>query len=268
MPELPEVETIRRSLQTCEGQRLNQISFHRLDIIRQKDFEPGYLEGQACTELARRGKYLEFIFPENKYVTVHLGMSGRLWKSTDPAEQQIKHVHMTAVLDSGETLIFYDPRRFGGIWLTYGPILSVQRLGIEPLSSAFQTESWWEKAQKRKASIKQVLLDQRFIAGLGNIYADESLFAAGIHPQREARSLTVQEWKILQQKIVEVLQASLSLKGTTFRDYRDGLNQKGAFQNFLKVYGKSGTPCPHCGTNLEMVRIAQRSSCFCPVCQK
>ncbi len=268
MPELPEIETIRRSLADCVGQRFLKFSFFREDIIREKTFDPQKLEGNSCVAIERRGKYLEFVFPNNRYLTIHLGMSGRLWKSHDSNEQQIKHVHMVAVLENKETLIFYDPRRFGGLWFTEGRTENVQKLGIEPFDVQFQAEFLWEKARKRNISIKQMLLDQTFIAGLGNIYADESLFAAGIHPSRAARTLTVAEWRILQQKIVEVLQASLALKGTTFRDYRDGLNQKGAFQAFLKVYGKGGEPCPNCGTPLERIRIAQRSSCYCPLCQK
>ena len=270
MPELPEVETIRRNILSCVGQSFCRVIFRRDDILKRRDFEPEQLEGAVCRAIVRRGKYLRFLFDDERQMTVHLGMSGRLWRSTDEEEQNLRHVHLILALENGEFLLFYDPRRFGGVWLTVGTPMEIQRLGIEPLDVDFNEtmQALWEKLRRRTAAVKETILNQRLIAGLGNIYADESLFRAQIHPLRPTNSLTREEWRQLGHCMKDVLEASLQNKGTTFRDYRDGLNRKGAFQDFLQVYGKAGKPCTQCGTALQTVRIAGRSSCFCPCCQQ
>jgi formamidopyrimidine-DNA glycosylase len=266
MPELPEVETIRRSMLSLQGVCVGGIQIERADIIREQAFAPELLIGQAWQAVERRGKFLSFIFAADRVMTVHLGMSGRFYIASALPEE--KHIHLVIRLEDGSLLIYQDPRRFGGIWFTSGPSGNVAALGVEPLEAAFSAAYLRQTLKGRKAAVKNLLLNQRLIAGLGNIYADEALFAAGILPDRPGGDLKAAEIRRLRQAIVQVLTDSITARGTTFRDYRDGWNQAGSFQQQLKVYGRDGKPCALCGTVIQMVRIGGRSSHYCTGCQR
>ncbi|MDD3270067.1 MAG: bifunctional DNA-formamidopyrimidine glycosylase/DNA-(apurinic or apyrimidinic site) lyase, partial [Syntrophomonadaceae bacterium] len=245
MPELPEVETIKISLQKILGSRINSIELRREDILRSREYELEEIQGKAITAVQRRGKYLLLELDKQYKLLVHMGMSGRFYLESETAQEQKAHVHILLFLDNGQRLAFQDARRFGGIWLLKDTeIFFNQRLGKEPLADDF-TAAYLKKSLKgRKIPIKTFLLNQQPVCGLGNIYVDEALFAAGIRPERIADSLTPQEVTSLHRAIRKVLRNSIEQRGTTFRDYRDGFNQKGNFQNHLKVYGKAGSPCP------------------------
>ncbi|MEN6325721.1 MAG: bifunctional DNA-formamidopyrimidine glycosylase/DNA-(apurinic or apyrimidinic site) lyase [Syntrophomonas sp.] len=268
MPELPEVETIKVSLQPIIGARVKEIELRRNDILRRQEYKLEEIEGKRIKAVERRGKYLSLVFGNHRNLVVHLGMSGRFYLENENAQEDKPHVHVLIFLDNGQRLAFQDARRFGGLWLLKdtGKFFA-ERLGKEPLADDF-TASYLQKGlQGRKIPIKAFLLNQQPVCGLGNIYVDEALFAAGIRPERPADSLTSKEAASLHRAIRKVLRNSIENRGTTFRDYRDGFNQKGNFQNHLKVYGKAGSPCPKCGQLLQKTIIAGRSSHYCKNCQ-
>lgn len=267
MPELPEVETISRSMAGNVGAGITRLEFRRVDIIRQQDFTPEKLEGKAIQAIYRRGKFLVFAFPRNHHLVVHLGMSGRLYMLDDNEEAADKHIHLVVHMNNGRRLAYQDARRFGGVWLVHDIAAFFCRMGPEPLGDEF-TPRYLEQAIKgRHTAIKNLLLDQNLIAGIGNIYADEALFAAGIRPDRTADSLTAEDIGRLWQAIREVLSSSIAARGTTFRDYRDGYNQAGGFQHQLKVYGRDDQPCSCCGEIIQKGRIGGRGTHFCSRCQ-
>jgi formamidopyrimidine-DNA glycosylase len=266
VPELPEVETIRRSLLSLKPSPIKTLHFNRRDIIREQDFAPELLEGETWRDIKRRGKFLSFIFAKTRIMTVHLGMSGRFYSS--PALPEEKHIHLVLTREDGGLLVFQDPRRFGGLWFTEGDNRAVARLGAEPLEAEFTEEYLVKILSRRQTSIKNTLLNQNLLAGLGNIYVDEALFAAGISPRRTGASLTLEEIARLHAAIIQVLTAGIEARGTTFRDYRDGLNQRGGYQHQLKVYGRGGQACLDCGTAIESLRIGGRGTHYCPNCQR
>ncbi|HEX3011480.1 MAG TPA: bifunctional DNA-formamidopyrimidine glycosylase/DNA-(apurinic or apyrimidinic site) lyase [Syntrophomonadaceae bacterium] len=268
MPELPEVETIRRSLEDIQGARIIRLQINRMDIIRQQEFEPQSICGERIAEVKRRGKFLALQLNKKQFLILHMGMTGRLYLAEEDAVLTEPHVHFIVHLDSGLKMIYQDARRFGGIWFIRDYDQFFAAMGPEPLSRQFNPAYLAEILKDRKAPVKNLLLDQHLIAGIGNIYADESLFAARIRPDRQAKTLTPDEVKRLCRAIKAVLKNSIQQRGTTFRDYRDGYNQKGGFQNFLKVYGKKNQPCPICGKILQVIRIGGRSSHFCESCQQ
>lgn len=268
MPELPEIETIRNSLETIIGTRITGTDFKRQDIIKREDFPPGSLDGMTIRSIGRRGKFLILYLEQGYYLVVHLGMSGRFYMQMDAPEIEDAHVHLIINLDDGHRLIYQDPRRFGGIRLCRDIDLVFAHMGVEPLSRQFTQRHLSDLCRGRKVAIKNLLLNQCLISGIGNIYADEALFRARVRGTRLAGSLTDSEIKRLHRAIREVLQKSIDEQGTTFRDYRDGWNQKGNFQNFLKVYGKTNQDCPTCGRAIQKEIIGGRSSHYCPHCQK
>lgn len=268
MPELPEIETIRTSLAINIGASITSIDVKRVDIMRREDFPPEELYGQAITEIRRRGKYLAFLLGNGLFMVVHLGMSGRLYMQPENEEISAPHVHFIVYLDNGRKLLYQDARRFGGIWLCRDTESIFALMGVEPLSGQFSSSYLAKIAQNRKVAIKTLLLNQQLISGIGNIYADESLFAAGIRGDRPAGSLTLAEIKRLHLAIVKVLKKSIQERGTTFRDFRDGFNQRGNFQNSLQVYGKDKQSCAVCGGIIKKEKIGGRSSHFCERCQK
>lgn len=267
MPELPEIETIKISMEVNLGACAKQIEVLRSDIIRQADFDPEELYGQTLSLISRRGKYLILTLAEGHFVVVHLGMSGRFYMMEEDAEVLEPHVHFILHLDNGRKLIYRDTRRFGGIWLSRDTTQLFAQMGVEPLSSDFTVDYLARVLQNRKTAIKTFLLNQKLISGLGNIYADEALFEARIKPDRPAASLKPREIQRLHQTIQKVLQQSIDRRGTTFRDYRDGFNQTGENQNYLNVYGRKSLPCPLCGAAIEQQKIGGRSSHYCPHCQ-
>ena len=278
MPELPEVETVVRSL---APHIVNK------KIIRAEVFYPKSIampaENLFCRRmvneefisLSRRGKYILLFCKSGCKMIVHLRMTGQLLFTTQ-AEPLHKHTIAVWHLANGEQIRFVDQRRFGRVWFLtrqkqeeqLAAILGLASLGPEPLSADFTVEYLYKALQNKKMPAKGFLLDQTNIAGLGNIYADEILFAAGIDPRRKACTLTEKEAEALHKAIRMVLGEALVKQGTTIRDYRDGLGIKGSFQDFLKVYGKEGQPCARCHKPLVHVKITGRSSCFCPDCQR
>ncbi len=268
MPELPEIETIKTSIAANLGACIKQIEVLRGDIIRQSDFEPEELIGRNITLISRRGKFLILELAGGYSVVVHLGMSGRFYMADEKMELCEPHVHFILHLDNERKLIYRDPRRFGGIWLCRDTTRIFAQMGVEPLSSEFTEKYLTRILQNRRVAIKTLLLNQKLISGLGNIYADEALFAARIKPERPASSLNLKEIKRLHRSIRKVLQLSIKRRGTTFRDYRDGFNLTGENQNFLNVYGRKELPCPLCGASIEQQKIGGRSSHFCPRCQR
>lgn len=268
MPELPEVETIRCSLLENIGAVIKDIEFRRTDIIKLQDYKPALLLGQHIRDIRRRGKYLILDLEPGYTLVVHLGMSGRFYMQDEDAQISAPHVHMIIYLDNGYKLIYMDARRFGGVRFMTDPEKIFCHMGPEPLSEEFTDSYLREVCRNRKAAIKTLLLNQNLIAGIGNIYADEALFAARIRPGRPAGSLRPAEIKRLRQAVVKVLQASIAQRGTTFRDFRDGYNKSGEFQQLLQVYGKTDCCCNICGQTLKKDIIGGRSTHYCEHCQK
>ena len=271
MPELPEVETTRRGLERyLAGQRIARVTVRdgrlRLPVPRRL---PALLEGATIKTLARRGKYLLIDCGAGTLI-IHLGMSGRLWLA-DPATPPEKHDHLDLVLANGTIVRLRDPRRFGLVlWQRGDPLRHrlLAHIGPEPLSVEFGGESLHRATRNRSAAIKQVLMDSRVVAGVGNIYANEALYRAGIHPQLAARRLTRTRCAILVEKIRETLTAAIAAGGSSLRDYVGSNGMAGNFQNEFLVYNRAGEPCPACGAKLRGIRQGQRSTFYCPSCQK
>lgn len=268
MPELPEIETIKNSLIANQGATIEAIEIKRADIVRRKDFAPEVLKNKTIKQFKRRGKYLIIVLDRCHHIIVHLGMSGRFYQIDREAEITAKHVHAVFYLNNGKKLLYEDARRFGGIYLIKNRAQFFALMGMEPLSDQFTADYLAQITQNRKIAIKSLLLTQNQVCGIGNIYADEALFAAGIRPDRAAGSLSKNEIAGLCRAIKQVLQQSIDLHGTTFRDFRDGYNQSGSFQNSLKVYGKSKENCLLCGQLITRETIGGRGSHFCARCQK
>ena len=268
MPELPEIETIRTSLEINIGARITRIEVNRADVIKREDFPAQDLCGQIIKDIKRRGKYLVLELGNGLKLVVHLGMSGRFYMLPEAEEVQAAHVHFILHLDNGTKLLYQDARRFGGIRFCNETVSLFAHMGVEPLERKFTAGYLTKICKNRQVAIKTLLLNQNLIAGIGNIYADESLFMAGIRGNRPAGSLTSVEIKRLHRAIINVLKKSIQERGTTFRDFRDGYNRSGNFQNSLQVYGKTNQPCPICGGLIKKEIIGGRSSHYCECCQK
>ncbi len=270
MPELPEVETYARELRPhLVGRRIRAVTIRWPGVVEQAapaDFAVA-LQGQQIINVARRGKYLLFPLQSGATLIVHLRMTGNLTvtSATDAADL---HTHIVLELDDGRALHFNDPRKFGRFWLTADPQTVVGNLGPEPLDGAFTAQELAARVRKRAAPIKAVLLDQTVVAGLGNIYADEVLFAARIDPRRPANSLEHGEVLRLHAAIRSVLTEAIRASGSSLRDYRPPLTARGRFQEQFQVFRRTGEPCRRCGAPIERIRLAQRSTHFCPVCQR
>ncbi len=275
MPELPEVETVRRSLLPVVLEKAIEkveIPYPRiLQHITVQDFQAQLL-GRRFLDLTRRGKYLIFDLEGELELVAHLRMTGRLIYYSDSAIARAKHTSAIFSFGSLGELRFEDVRKFGTLDLVkkgeYDQIKGLKELGVEPLSKEFTWQLLAEMTKGRSAKIKGLLLDQSKIAGLGNIYVDESLFLAKIHPERTAQSLKQVEIKRLHRAIQEVLAEAIEGQGTTLRDYRTGYGREGSFQNKLQIYGKKGEKCPRCGVDLEHKKVAGRTSHYCPACQR
>lgn len=267
MPELPEVETIRRNMLAHKGRRIVAAELLREDILRCRDYEAQRLVGRSLKDFQRRGKFLIAELDEAGCIVLHMGMSGRFYGLAEEADQALPHVHFILHLEGGHKLLYQDPRRFGGIWFCADAAALFAKMGPEPLEKDFTAQYLAAVLARRQSAVKVVLLDQQLIAGLGNIYVDEALFAAGIHPQRPAAALTPPEIKRLHKAIRQVLKQGIAMRGTSFRDYRDGFNRPGDFQNYLKVYGKAGAPCPRCGEPLQKMTLGGRGTHYCANCQ-
>ncbi|MFO7273853.1 MAG: bifunctional DNA-formamidopyrimidine glycosylase/DNA-(apurinic or apyrimidinic site) lyase [Symbiobacteriaceae bacterium] len=272
MPELPEVETVRRTLYPhVVGRRIRRVEILTPRQIYHPDPETfaADLQGAPLTDIQRRGKYLLFHLGP-RVLVAHLRMSGHLFVC-GPDRPREKHLHVVFHLDDGRELRYVDQRKFGGFHLLgpdgQGMPLGLANLGPEPLSPEFTPEALASRLHGRHTSIKAALLNQSLVAGLGNIYADEALFCARIHPAREAASLTAEEVERLHGCIRRVLLRAVERRGTTFSLYRDGEGNEGDMYDELQVFDRAGEPCPVCGTPIAKVAVAQRGTHFCPRCQ-
>ncbi|HKV30339.1 MAG TPA: bifunctional DNA-formamidopyrimidine glycosylase/DNA-(apurinic or apyrimidinic site) lyase [Candidatus Dormibacteraeota bacterium] len=291
MPELPEVETIVRDLRPqLTGRRIESLQLTRDPAIRARVVRyPSAtkfvrrLRGRTINTVLRRGKYIVMplepaptgTFAPNRalgdQVIVHLGMTGhlRVW---EPEEAPVKHTHFRAVLDGGLELRYDDPRQFGRLVVgTMDELIAARafprRLGPEPIHGDL-TEAEFERLVKaRRRPVKSALLDQSFLAGVGNIYADEACFRAGIRPSRWTHRLTVRERRALYEAIQYVLENSIAARGSSIINYVDGFGLRGSNQEKLLVYGRSGEPCLKCGTSLLGTRLAGRGTVYCRKCQ-
>jgi formamidopyrimidine-DNA glycosylase (fpg) len=267
LPELPEIETIRTTLEAVIGAGIISLEVNRTDIIKREDFPARELCGQTIKAVKRRGKYLVLELGSGSLV-VHLGMSGRFYMLPEAEEVNAPHVHFIVHLDNDTKLVYQDARRFGGIRFCSDTGSLFAHMGVEPLDRQFTADYLAKICGNRQAPIKNLLLNQNLISGIGNIYADESLFRAGIRGNRPGGSLTPEEIRRLHRAIKKVLRLGIKERGTTFRDFRDGYNKSGNFQNSLQVYGKTNQLCPVCGGVITKEIIGGRSSHYCERCQK
>lgn len=272
MPELPEVETIRLTiLPKLKGRKIvsGEILHEKmlLGISPEEFFQR--VSGRLITGLERRGKYLLLELENNLVIGLHLRMTGRLSVETSGSLLE-KAIYFRLFLDNGTELRFRDQRKFGKVFLyeREKPPLALVNLGPEPLSPEFTVSVLKERLGRRSLAIKKALLNQEIIAGIGNIYADEALFAAGIHPARPVNSLTDAEIDALYHAVRKVLNEGIEFRGTTFRDYRDGEGRAGSYQNKLRVYGQKGKICSQCGGLIHKMNFGGRGTHFCPMCQK
>jgi formamidopyrimidine-DNA glycosylase len=270
MPELPEVETTRRGIAGhLKGRRIERVTIRdrRLRWPVAVDIED-HLTGQIINRVGRRAKYLLMDTTAGSAI-MHLGMSGSLRiVNADVAVQ--KHDHYDIRLDSGDILRFNDPRRFGCLlWSTDDPATHplLIDLGPEPLTDDFSGPYLHAVSRGRKVSIKQHLMNSQIVAGVGNIYASEALFMAGIHPKRAAGRIASERLELLTRAIKAVLEKSIRVGGTTLRDYYSGNGQPGYFLQQLQVYGRDGKPCRKCGTPIRQIVLGQRSTFYCHRCQ-
>lgn len=273
MPELPEAETIVRDLRRrLPGSRITSARIPYPHILA-PNLTPHTLhdavEGSVFADVQRRGKNVVFLMEDGLRIVVNLGMTGRLVVDDAPRASELRHVAARFTLADGRSLIFDDTRRFGRIDL-YDPAAWKQRdreLGAEPLRPSFTAARLHAFTKASRSPIRNWLLDQRRIAGVGNIYASEALFRARIHPVRPANTLDADEAARLHRALRAVLRDAIRARGTTLRDYRDGSGEAGSFEPRLRVYGRDGQPCLRCGDTIERIVLSNRSAFFCPTCQ-
>ena len=271
MPELPEVETIRRDLLArLRGRAFTDVwvspDAPRLVQAPTPADLGRVLPGKRIEDISRRGKFLILHLSDGLHLVVHLRMTGALLHRPAGAPAD-KYTRAVLSLDDRSELRFSDLRKFGAVWLVPDPEMVVGRLGPEPLDGDFTVERLRGLVGRRRAPIKSVLLDQQALAGLGNIYADEALFAARIHPQRPAADLSDVEARRLHGAIRTVLEDALGDRGSSFRDYVDASGNEGAHQFRVKVFRRTGQPCYVCGREIARIKVAGRSTHFCSRCQ-
>ncbi|BAH42383.1 formamidopyrimidine-DNA glycosylase [Brevibacillus brevis NBRC 100599] len=274
MPELPEVETVVRTLRgLVMGKTIERVSVHLARIVRQPDDVEAFkslLVGQTIQDIQRRAKFIQFFLNEDVLVS-HLRMEGRygVYQADDPVE---KHTHVVFHFTDGTELRYRDVRQFGTMDLfpkgketTIGPLA---KLGVEPLDKSFTPEVLGKLLKGRSTKIKPLLLNQECIVGLGNIYVDESLFKAGIHPEKPAGKLTDKEVIRLHESIVSTLQEAVEQGGSSIKSYVNGQGEMGMFQQSLLVYGRKDEACTKCGAEIIRFVVGGRGTHICPDCQK
>src|SRR5437763_16219370 len=274
MPELPEVETVRAGLEPkLLGRRLERVEI--LDPRVTRPVDPvevaAELEGERIAALDRRGKYLIVRFGTGRVLLIHLRMTGQLLHANgDSLPAEDAHRRAVVRLDDGSDVVYRDVRRFG-TWLLVEPeeigTYLDDRVGHEPLARAFTPKRLGEALARRQAPVKAALLDQRRLAGIGNIYADEALWRARIHPLRPSGKLTQDETRALHRGIRAALKAGIARQGATLSTYRTPDGGRGLMQHEFKVYGRADEPCERCGTPIEKIRAAGRGTWYCPACQ-
>lgn len=276
MPELPEVETLASDLRPhLVGRTITFCEVRFPTIVRHP--EPGRfadaLQGRRIEGLTRRGKYLlHHLDGEGEQLLVlHLGMTGQ-WRCVEAATPEPDHVHVVMALDDGRQLRYRDPRRFGRLLLGSERELiaarKLPRLGPEPLDPAFSAADLYRRLHGRRAPLKTLLLDQAVVAGVGNIYADESCFRARVRPDRPAGNVSRRAAHRLHRALADLLREAIANRGSSVADYRDAWGDLGQEQRLLQVYGRRGEPCPACGRPLAAIRIAGRTTVFCRRCQR
>lgn len=268
MPELPEVETTLRGVEPWIVNRtISQLTVRQGSL--RWPVTPGLTniaQGQKVCALRRRAKYL-IMQLERGSMLVHLGMSGSL-RMVELGTEWRKHDHIEMQMSNGSILRYHDPRRFG-CWLwSEAEHSQLTRLGPEPLSEDFDGHRLYQLSRKRKMAVKPFIMDNNTVVGVGNIYASEALYRSGIRPDRAAGNIAEKRYMVLSGHIKEVLKAAIEQGGTTLRDFVNGNGEPGYFQQTLAVYGRGGQPCRHCGTLLKEIKLGQRSSVFCPNCQR
>jgi formamidopyrimidine-DNA glycosylase len=278
--ELPEVEVVRRDLEKdVVGRKVTEAevrpSKNAMRVIRRHGKRREFtdrLVGRKFTKAERRGKYVLLHLDNGDVLVVHFGMSGQFVRGNKRVPLP-PHTHVILTFQQGGDLRFVDPRTFGEMFVTaadeLGKVKELQHIAIDPLDHVFTWNAFGAALAERAAKMKQLLMDQKFISGLGNIYSDEVLFAAGLRYDRLSDSLSSQEVRRLYRAMQEVLQDAIRFRGTTLDDeaYLDLFGKPGEFQNELKVYGRTGLPCRRCRTPIQAVKISGRNAYFCPQCQ-
>ena len=270
MPELPEVETITRSLRqekrtgfSVLGQTIEDVVIlwkRTIAVPTVEEFKQR-IKGQVIREVSRRGKYIVMSLSTDTLL-FHLRMSGDLYQKSET--ESGKHDRVIFILGNGQRLVFEDARKFGRIWLLSDPQEELGTLGPEPLSEALTPDQFYQMLKGKKRQLKPLLMDQSFLAGLGNIYTDESLFKAKLHPLTKANDLTADQAAALLSAIRDILLEGIRRNGASI----DWVYRGGDFQNHFCVYGRKGEPCSICGTPIERIVVGQRGTHFCPSCQK
>lgn len=278
MPELPEVETVRRGLSpVMEGAVFETVTLNRPDL--RFPFVPDFVsrvQGQRLVRLSRRAKFLQAELSSGERLFMHLGMSGRFIIDHSPTAEFVhehkadpKHHHVVFGMDNGATITFNDPRRFGFMELAAkDSAYRLDHIGPEPLSNAFNGPVLREALRGKKSKIKAALLDQRVVAGLGNIYVCEALFRTGVSPRRAAGQLKLAETDALARNIKTVLSDAIEAGGSSLRDFSNTDGKLGYFQHSFDVYGREGQPCPNCDAPIQRIVQSGRSSFFCRICQR
>jgi formamidopyrimidine-DNA glycosylase len=278
MPELPEVEVIRRDLEhEVVGKKIKAVEVNRLRSIRRhktsKEFA-SELVGAKIRSVGRRGKYLVLRLDGDRALVVHLGMSGQLLRAKNARTAMPKHTHVVITFTEGGQLRFVDPRTFGEMFVTNVDELEEQvtelaHLGVDPLERAMSWEAFGRVITQRRVKLKTLLMDQKFVAGIGNIYSDEILFTAGLRWDRTSDSLSDQEIRRLSRAIIETLNDAVKYRGSSLADeqYVDLFGQKGEYQHHHNVYDREGELCPRCRHPVTRARYSNRSTFFCAACQ-
>lgn len=273
MPELPEVETVRRTLiELVAGKRIERVTVHLPRIIQRPSDSVAFaamLAGRTIERVERRGKFLKIML-DGMVLVSHLRMEGRygLYKQDELLE---KHTHVVFHFDDGTELRYKDVRQFGTMHL-FDPgeeeaLPPLSKLGVEPLSEAFTLQELQGRLARRTTAIKPLLLNQAYVVGLGNIYVDEALFLAGIHPLRAADSLQESEWERLHRAIIDTLERAVQAGGSSIKSYVNGQGEMGMFQHALTVYGRQGEGCKQCASLIEKSVVGGRGTHTCPQCQ-
>ncbi len=272
MPELPEVETIRRDLlplvkgRTITSAWISENAPRLVQLLPPEEFERA-LPGRVIQDVSRRGKYLIFNLDAGMMWVVHLRMTGRLRHQAVRCADE-DYLRASFSLDDGTWLCFNDLRKFGTMWLVDDWALVKADLGPEPLDDEFDLNHFRRHLKRRKAPVKSVLLDQTVLAGVGNIYADEALFVAGVDPRKAANRVSAPGGAKLHAAVIAVLHEALGDRGSSFSDYVDGKGNEGTHHLKVKVFRRTGQPCFECGTLIRRVKVAGRSTHFCPKCQR
>jgi formamidopyrimidine-DNA glycosylase len=277
MPELPEVEVVRRDLEReIVGKRVKGVEVDGMRTVRRHHNRKQFitrLEGKKITGVERRGKYLLCRLEGGDVLIIHLGMSGQLLRAKTSRETRPKHTHVIITFTQGGQLRFIDPRTFGEMFVTEADALNkvseLNHLGIDPLENAMSWEQFGQLISQRHAKLKPLLMDQKFLAGIGNIYSDEILWGAGLRWDRMSDSLSAQEVRRLYRAMVEILQDAVKYRGSSLADeqYVDLFGKLGDYQNHHKVYARDGETCRRCRHVIRRERVGGRSTYYCEACQ-